>query len=284
MKSTALALLVLLALAVPAAGLAQIPNAGFETWSSGNPSGWFANNVPPFASPVTQTSTVHGGSSALQGTVVSFMGIVSYTPEVWTEFSIGQRYKTFTGWYTYSAVGGDSLYGWLIVQKAQVPIGYALFTNKTTRSSYTQFSVDLTHVGSGTPDSCQIWFAIAGSSSNGDTVHVGSTFRLDDLALTGTAAGIELAPSQPLAYSLAQNYPNPFNPSTSIAYQLKTAGQVKLSVYDILGREVAVLADGVQGAGAHEVRFDGNGLASGVYIYRLQAGTFVEQKKMVLQK
>ena len=284
MKSTAFALVVALALALPAPGLAQIPNPGFENWTGITPTGWLTTNMVGLDTVVTKTATVHGGSFALQGTVKSFLGLVAVTPIVWSEFSIAQRYKTFTGWYTFSAVGGDSLYAWLEVEKAGSPLGYAVFSNKTTRSSYTQFSVDLTYIASGVPDSCQIWFGITGSSTNGDTVHAGSTFKLDDLALTGTAAGIETVPEAPLTYTLAQNYPNPFNPSTSISYQLKSAGQVRLSVYDIRGREVAVLVDGMQTQGPHEVRFDGSGLASGVYIYRLQAGTFVEQKKMVLAK
>ncbi|HTO94852.1 MAG TPA: T9SS type A sorting domain-containing protein [Bacteroidota bacterium] len=284
MKSTAFALVVALALALPAPGLAQIPNAGFESWTGLNPTGWFTTNIVGFDTTIVPTTSVHGGSFALQGTVKSFMNLVSYAPIAWSEFSIAQRYKTFSGWYTFSAVGGDSLYGWCVVQKSGSPLGYAFFANKTTRGSYTQFSVDLSYIAVGTPDSAQIWFGITGSSANNDTIHVGSTFKLDDLTLTGTAAGIEPVPGAPLTYTLAQNYPNPFNPSTSISYQLKSAGPVKLGVYDILGREVAMLVDGIQGAGAHEMKFDGSGLASGVYIYRLQAGTFIEQKKMVLAK
>jgi hypothetical protein len=88
----------------------------------------------------------------------------------------------------------------------------------------------------------------------------------------------------PLVYSLAQNYPNPFNPTTVFRYQLPAAGRVKLAVYDLLGREVAALVDGTQKAGTYEVPFDGRGLASGVYIYRLVAGDFVASRKMVLAK
>jgi hypothetical protein len=88
----------------------------------------------------------------------------------------------------------------------------------------------------------------------------------------------------PLVYSLAQNYPNPFNPTTLLRYQLPAASRVRLVVYDLLGREVAALVDGTQKAGTYEVPFDGRGLASGVYIYRLVAGDFVASRKMVLAK
>jgi len=284
MKSFALALFVVCALALPASGLAQLPNPGFENWTGLNPTGWITYNAPGVDTVVTRTTTAHSGSYAMQATVKSYFGLVAFPALVWTEFPVAQRYSTLTGWYTFSPQGGDSLYGWIVMLKSNAAIGEALFGNKTTRSSYIQFTATINYFASGVPDSCEMWFGILGSSANGDTIHVGSTFRLDDLALSGTAAGIELTPSQPLTYTLGQNYPNPFNPSTSITYQLKSAGQVRLSVYDILGREVAVLVDGMQTQGAHEARFDGNGLASGVYIYRLQAGTFIEQKKMVLAK
>jgi len=83
---------------------------------------------------------------------------------------------------------------------------------------------------------------------------------------------------------LYQNYPNPFNPSTTIKYELPKSSMVRLSVYDILGREVSVLVNERKSAGSYEVKFDAAGLSSGVYIYRLQAGDFVQAKKFVVLK
>jgi hypothetical protein len=88
----------------------------------------------------------------------------------------------------------------------------------------------------------------------------------------------------PSVFSLAQNYPNPFNPTTNISYTLKNSGKIRLSVFDLLGREVAVLANGIQNAGEHKVAFTGSGLSSGIYFYKLQAGTEVITKKMTLLK
>lgn len=90
-------------------------------------------------------------------------------------------------------------------------------------------------------------------------------------------------------YALKQNYPNPFNPSTRITYSLAKAGSVTLRVFDILGRQVATLVNGeMQSAGNHFVTFDGSnlrgGLASGVYFYRLDSGSFHDVKKMMLLK
>jgi hypothetical protein len=88
----------------------------------------------------------------------------------------------------------------------------------------------------------------------------------------------------PLVFALEQNYPNPFNPSTVIRYQLPVASDVKLLVYDLLGREVARLVDEHKPAGYHEVQFEPSGLASGMYVYRITAGKFVDTKKLVLVK
>ena len=89
----------------------------------------------------------------------------------------------------------------------------------------------------------------------------------------------ELVPGE---YSLAQNYPNPFNPSTSIRYGLPNRSLVTLTVFNTLGQEVVQLVNGEQGAGYHELKLDGSGLSSGVYLYRLRAGEFVATKKLAL--
>jgi hypothetical protein len=88
----------------------------------------------------------------------------------------------------------------------------------------------------------------------------------------------------PLESALLQNYPNPFNPKTGVRFQVAGVSNVRLSVYDILGREVKVLVNERKQVGRYEVSFDGSGLASGVYIYRLTAGTFVQSRRMVLTK
>jgi hypothetical protein len=90
--------------------------------------------------------------------------------------------------------------------------------------------------------------------------------------------------SLPTQYALHQNYPNPFNPSTTIGYDLPVAGQVTLEVFDIDGRRVAILVDSDQAAGRHEVVFNAGGYASGAYLFRLRAGSFVATKKAILVK
>ena len=88
----------------------------------------------------------------------------------------------------------------------------------------------------------------------------------------------------PTEFALMQNYPNPFNPTTTITYHLPKASNVKLKVYDILGNEIATLVDEEESAGVYEINFNHNKLASGVYLYKLQAGGFTETRKMILMR
>jgi len=88
--------------------------------------------------------------------------------------------------------------------------------------------------------------------------------------------------ARPESFQLAQNHPNPFNPSTNIQFTLARRIYVKLKVFDILGREVASLVDKTLDQGTHNVVFEANDLASGIYFYRLQAGAFVQTKKLTL--
>lgn len=98
----------------------------------------------------------------------------------------------------------------------------------------------------------------------------------------------DVDPVLPEGFTLFQNYPNPFNPSTSIQYRLEKSGQVSLKVYNMLGHEIATLVNGRQEAGDHTVTFNTGlatlNLASGAYLYRLEAGQFVSVRKFILMK
>ncbi len=93
-----------------------------------------------------------------------------------------------------------------------------------------------------------------------------------------------ISEEQPADFNLSQNYPNPFNPSTIIKYQIPEANFVSLIVYNVLGNEIEALVYEEKPTGTYEVEFSGNGLPSGIYFYKLQAGSFVETRKMILLK
>jgi endoglucanase len=120
---------------------------------------------------------------------------------------------------------------------------------------------------------------------------VTSGYNLSSITFTLIAAGVEGEAKIPQGFSLSQNYPNPFNPTTVMEYavggvsgQQSVVSNVRLTIYDLLGREVATLVNEKKPAGNYTVRFDASGLASGVYLYRLTAGLYVETRRMVLMK
>jgi len=101
----------------------------------------------------------------------------------------------------------------------------------------------------------------------------------DNLQLPGNA-NTEI----PKEYAIAQNYPNPFNPTTSIKFDIPNLSEVKLSVYDLTGREIAVLVNETLEPGSYSYKWNASQLSSGIYFYRIKAGSFVQTKKMVLIK
>ena len=119
-------------------------------------------------------------------------------------------------------------------------------------------------------------------------VHIfsnGRFFWRDSFTITLPITGIvENEVNLPLEYAIKQNYPNPFNPTSTINYSIPKNSFVTLKVFDLLGSEIATLVNNLQPQGNYDIEFDGNQLTSGIYFYRLQAGEFVETKKMVLIK
>ena len=95
---------------------------------------------------------------------------------------------------------------------------------------------------------------------------------------------VTLGDEIPETFALEQNYPNPFNPTTTITYDVAEPSDVRLLVHDLLGKAVAVLVDERHAAGRYEVAFEASGLASGVYLYTLRAGSFTQTKRLVLLK
>jgi hypothetical protein len=104
------------------------------------------------------------------------------------------------------------------------------------------------------------------------------------IALTDIALGISDKNYIPVEFELFQNYPNPFNPTTTIKFTIPKHSFVTFKIYDLLGREISTIVNENMSRGIYELDFDGSNLASGIYIYRIKAGTFNSSKKFVLMK
>ncbi len=118
---------------------------------------------------------------------------------------------------------------------------------------------------------------------NGEYLYVTTYDSFDVLRINQNGIGDDLI-SEPNVIGLHQNYPNPFNASTQISYELSVSSEVKLDIYDILGRHIATLEDGTQPAGSHQVVWNADELASGVYFYKLQANDYNDTKRLLLIK
>lgn len=263
--------------------LSQILNSGFEEWNSaGNPVNWKATNAPPSYVTITKTSDAHSGNWAVEGNVVTFsvftIGPSIISGEDANGIPINFRPESIHGYYKFTSVQDDYMQVQANFKKDGVYIGGGA-NNLTPTNSYTEFGINISWVTEDTPDSVLIAiFIVSGTGFS----HIGSKMFVDDL-FWGGATDVESEINN-LDFKLNQNFPNPFNPSTSIQYQVSSISQVTLKVYDILGNEVATLINEKKPAGVYEVDFNSSQLSSGVYLYKLQAGSFVQTKKMLLLK
>ncbi len=133
-------------------------------------------------------------------------------------------------------------------------------------------------------DSVRIYAVIDPNNSVSNEVHEDNNIGWAPAIALGSLTGVGAEWSIPKNFILYQSYPNPFNPTATIKYELPNAARVNLKVFDMLGQEMKTLVDGFKSAGKYDVQFNGEGLASGVYFYRLQADDYVNTKKMILLK
>jgi len=121
---------------------------------------------------------------------------------------------------------------------------------------------------------------LCANSINGSGIIYGGGTICGGLVIIEPAVQNEI----PQTYALNQNYPNPFNPVTTILYQIPNAGDVKITVFNILGQEVLAPVNNYQAAGYYRIQFDASHLASGIYIYKIETGDFVKSMKMSVVK
>ncbi|MDP2365141.1 MAG: YCF48-related protein, partial [Ignavibacteria bacterium] len=184
-----------------------------------------------------------------------------------------------TSWDTQisNLTGGESLYGvnftnlnngWAVGSYGTIITtanGGATWTSQESRTGYDLSSVYFTDSNTG--------WAVGRNGTILHTTNGGATFIEEEK--------IDKVPTE---FLLSQNYPNPFNPSTKISWQSPVGSWQTLKIYDVLGKEVATLVNEEKPAGNYEVNWNASNLSSGVYMYKLQTGNFVETKKMILIK
>jgi hypothetical protein len=271
----------------------QVPNSGFENWSAGEPDTWTTNNAAGLFTTVTQSNSAHTGTSALKGEVVNVSGFGNFTPLVVADdgltssggFPVTQRFNSLKGFYKLNTSANDKILIILAMYTGETGVGAGVI-QLNAAASYTEFAFPIVYDQgfSGTPDRCGIAIQITDATGSGTTVTLGSEMYIDDLLLSMDVVSEVENEIQPLTFQLEQNYPNPFNPSTKISFQISQNDFVSLKVYNILGNEVATLVNENKSAGKYEVSFDASSLSSGTYFYKLQTGSFVESKKMILLK
>ena len=112
--------------------------------------------------------------------------------------------------------------------------------------------------------------------SDFNIVYLNIVTDIEDAGVSSGTSGI------PNSYTLGQNYPNPFNPTTTIPFEAVSGGNAKISVYNVLGQEVAVIADTFFPVGQHTVTFDASNMSSGIYFYKLEMNGFIDMKRLIL--
>ena len=218
------------------------------------------NNTGPYQS---VCNLVVSGNNILAGTYYDGVFISSDNGLNWTPVDIGLTSKSINALYSYNYKLLVGTYN-----------GNNIFLSTNNASNWYEFNAGLT-----------------------DDIYIYAFESFGNYIFAGTSQGIWKRPvsemitsvkknknMSPRVFSLSQNYPNPFNPTTTITYQTPKSGFVSLKVYDMLGREVETLVNEEKVAGSYGVRFDGENLPSGIYFYKLQAGSYISVKKMILLK
>jgi len=270
---------------------AQIPNASFETWANGNPEGWYTTNVAGTVTNVTQVQDAHDGSSALKGEIGQLF-TVPYGPSVSPGNTFGPvyipisvNYERLDGWYKFDRNGGqDELLSVSVtlIDEDGLPTASGVGTYGPA-SGYTMFSIPIDYSIGSDKDPVELTIQIAIGSEGSFTI--GAYFIIDNLSLEGIATALEpISNALPKKFDLKQNYPNPFNPSTTFNFSVPQTSDVSLKVFDITGQEVAHVVNEKLAAGEYSIDWSAENLASGIYIYQLKAGKFVQNKRMTLIK
>jgi FlgD Ig-like domain len=274
---------------------AQVPNGDFENWTNGNPDSWLVNNSPNLYVPITQSADKYSGNYALKGEVVSYANQPS-PPALTIQFNISKIYNSFIGYYKFFPVDRkDNILMVVGVYKDGSIEGSGkgeIIINQAS-ADYNKFALPIKYSNPNpqVPDHCSITILLLDTAETNSSPNIGAYYLFDDFELSEeVTSGIKnYANNLPGELFLYNNYPNPFNPATKIKYSISKPNNVIINIYDMNGKLVAALLNEEQNAGTYEVAWNGKNskgepVASGVYCYRVQAGSFSKLSKMILMK
>lgn len=265
---------------------AQIPNPSFESWTSGQPDGWYLSpiGVNNFG---TQSNNAHNGASAVKMEVLDigggnlFTGAVTTGDANHTRYGCNCRPEALHFWYILHPVNGEQIF----VDLAATNIGMTEFGAGSafiddSNNVYKEFILPITYNTANNLDSMSLGFLLHGTTV-APQFHLGAYFILDDLSF-GSATGIDgEATMQAGLESIA---PNPASSETRMIYRLNETSFVRLAVYDALGRKVLEVVNEKQTAGRYKAMPDVSQLPNGVYTARLEANGMVESKTFAVAR
>jgi len=211
-------------------------------------------------------------TGAVQWTATGVIICTSENDQIKSQLVSDGNNGAYITWEDHRNVGNSDIYAQRIASNAAInwaATGYAICTAVDNQQSPMI-------VSNGNLGAIVVWQDFR-SGNNFDIYQTG--FDISGFVATGNEGN--LIPDQ---FSVSQNYPNPFNPSTVINYQIPQSGNVKISVYDALGKIVSILVNESQNAGNYNIAWNASGLPSGIYIYKIESGSFSESKKMILVK
>ncbi len=248
----------------PSLGNVYRVNAGF--WYQAQPPVVVAVNQPPSAAQITEPPD---GSDIVIGGAVGALPRDAATPfvVVWSEAADPEGDPIS---YTWQLARDDAFATLLLNQE----------TGGTARHETTLGAIAAVLDAAGVALNGSLTLRHRVLASDGRSSTASATARIT--LLRGTLTATDDEPGVPAVFALHPNYPNPFNPATTIAYELTQASGVRLVVYDLFGRVVRTLVEKHQGAGRHTVVFEAGGLASGTYVYRIEAGAWSQARTLVV--
>jgi hypothetical protein len=275
-------------------------NPGFELPGKGKIKGWDGacadpawtgakDDIPGWSSDKAAfDSGVETSASVVEGTYHAFLMGQDTSVYQLTDYSI-QKGDEITlkvwAWDSWSAGKTNLIKGALFYKDSKGKFVEIVSKTEDVKGKAFASKIELTLTFKADDHAACIGNPLGVLFDNATTEVPNAWLQIDDVRfIKGGTTGVEEKQMTPGAFALSQNYPNPFNPTTEIAYALRSSGKVRLSVYDLTGREVAVLVDGIQSAGSHTALFSASGLSSGIYFYKLRTADDVVTKRMTLLK